>query len=170
MCNINRRVNWFEMKPALRAEIAQCRDMLKGRRPSSAREDDGGFNLRSLQAIAGHDPVATPNGIPLPVEKSLRASGQYTPSFYNFSFNLFDAAAEDRQIQEFNQSKWALIPEGEAYGYFERPEDLKNVLGLNLPYRTRRPVYEVGLRFAQNLAENWRVRGRVGNYLVYEHV
>jgi hypothetical protein len=25
------------------------------------------------------------------------------------------------------------------------------------------------VRFAQNLAENWKVRGVVGNYLVYEH-
>lgn len=170
MCNINRRVNWFEMKPVLRAEIAQCREILEGRRPRRVRTDDLAFNLQSLQAIVGHDPVATPNDLPLPVETSLRASGQYTPSFFSFSMNVYDVAAEDRQIQEFNQSKWALIPAGEEYGYVERPEDLKYALGFQLSYRTRRPVYAVGLRFAQNLAENWRVRGRVGNYLVYEHV
>ena len=43
------------------------------------------------------------------------------------------------------------------------------VLGLRLPYRSRRPVFVSGVRFAQNLAENWKVRGVVGNYLVYEH-
>ncbi len=78
-------------------------------------------------------------------------------------------AAEDRLIQEFNESKWALIPVWWSFGRVERPEDLKYALGIQFPYRTRRPVYTIGLRFAQNLAENWRVRGRVGDYLVYQH-
>ena len=99
----------------------------------------------------------------------LRVSGQYTPSFYNFYFNLFDAAAEDRQIGEFNESRWALIPVGANYDHVERPEDLQNVLGLRLPYRTRRPLFVIGPRFTQNLAENWKLRGKVGSYLVYAH-
>jgi hypothetical protein len=169
MTNINRSVNWFEMRPVLHAEAASCRDLLEGRRLSIAREDDGGFNLQILQAIVGHAPVATPDEIPLQVEESLRESGQYTPAFYDFSMSLLDADAEERQMREFNQSKWALIPVGETYGYAERPEDLKLVLGFQLPYRSRRPVYAEGLQFAENLAENWRVCGRVGNYLVYEH-
>jgi hypothetical protein len=158
------------MKPVLLAEAALSRDILEGKHPVRVRGDDGGFNLDRLQAIVGHDRVATPVEIPLQVEKSLRESGQYVPSFYNFYFNLFDAAGEDRQIQEFNQSRWALIPEGQTYEHVERPEDLENVLGLRLPYRTRRPVFAVGSRFAQNLAENWKVRGSVGDFLVYEHV
>jgi hypothetical protein len=169
MCNINREVNWFEMKPVVRAEAALFRDVIKGRHPTRVPRDDSGFDLHGLHAIVGHDPVATPVEIPLQVEKSLRESGQYTPSFYNFYFNLFDVAAEDRQIQEFNESKWALLPAGEKYGNVERPEDLGGVLGLRLPYRSRRPVFVIGTRFAQNLAENWKVRGVVGNYLVYEH-
>jgi hypothetical protein len=114
--------------------------------------------------------VATPEEIPLSVERALRESGQYTPTFYNFSMSLLDAGAEERQIQDLNKSEWALIPAGKRYGYVERPEDLKFALGIQLPYRTRRPVYAVGLRLEQNLAENWRVRGRVGEYLVYEHM
>ena len=170
MININRHVNSFEMRPVLHSEAVAWRDAVEHRRPNRVQEDDPGFNLRSLQAIVGHAPVATPVEVPLPVEDSLRDSGQYTPSFYNFSFNLFDAAAEDRQIKEFNQSKWALIPAGERYGYIERPEGLKYALGVRLPYRTKRPIYVVGLRFAKNLDENWRVQGRVGIYLVYEHL
>jgi hypothetical protein len=83
---------------------------------------------------------------------------------------VLDAAAEDREIQEFNQSKWALIPAGEAYGFVERPEDLKYALGFQLPYRTKRPIYVIGLWFAKNLRENWRIRGNIGQYQVYEHV
>jgi hypothetical protein len=168
MCNINRSVNWFEMKPVLHAEAAGFRDLLEGRRPTRKPADDGGFDLHGVQAIVGHDPVATPVEVPLSVEKMLRASGQYTPSFYNFYFNLFDAAAEDRQIEEFNESKWALLPPGK-YGNVERPEDLGVVMGLALPYRSRRPVFVMGPRFAQNLAENWKLRGKVGSYLVYAH-
>jgi hypothetical protein len=168
MCNINRSVNWFEMKPVLHAEAAGFRDLLEGRRPTRKPADDGGFDLHGVQAIVGHDPVATPVEVPLSVEKMLRASGQYTPSFYNFYFNLFDAAAEDRQIEEFNESKWALLPPGK-YGNVERPEDLGVVMGLALPYRSRRPVFVMGPRFAQNLADNWRLRGKVGSYLVYAH-
>jgi hypothetical protein len=165
MCNINRHVNGFELKPVLRAEVASFRDVVEGRRPRRIRQDDKGFSLQSLQAIVGHDPVATPLEIPLPVEDSLRASGQFTPSFYNFAFT----AVEDRWIQDFNESKWALLPAGENYEHAERPEDLEGVLGLRLPYRSRRPVFVTGVRFAKNLAENWKVRGVVGNYLVYEH-
>jgi hypothetical protein len=170
MCNINRRVNWFEIQPVLRSTALEWRAALAGRRPVDSRADDTEFNLLNLQAIVGHDPVATPDDISLSVEKALRESGQYTPSFYNFSMSLLDATAEEREIQEFNQSKWAMIPAGRKYGYVERPENLKFALGIQLPYRTRRPVYAVGLRFAQNLAENWRIRGTVGHYLVYEHV
>jgi hypothetical protein len=172
MCNINLRVNWFEIGPVLHSEAARCRAVVEGRRPIRVREDDRGFSLQSLQAIVGHDLVATPEEVPLAVEKSLRESGQYTPSFYCFSISVLDAAAEDRAIQELNESKWTLIPEGQAYGYVERPEDLKRVLWFQLPYpyRTRRPVYAVGMRFAKNLEENWRVQGRVGNYLVYKHM
>ncbi len=170
MCNINRRVNWFQLRPVLRSEAIFLRDIAEGRRPVAASPDEEGFSLQTLQAIVGHDPVATPDEIPLPVQKALRESGQYTPSFYDFSMSLLDADAENRQVLEFNQSKWALIPVGESYGYVERPEDLKLVLGFQLPYRTRRPIFAVGLHFAQNLAEHWRVRGRVGNFLVYEHM
>ncbi len=165
MCNINRHVNWFEMKPVLSAEAASFRDVLEGRGPRRILQDNEQFNIQSLQAIVGHAPVATPLEIPLRVEESLRASGQYTPSFYNFTFT----AAEDRQIQEFNESRWALLPAGHKYEKVERPEDLGVVMGLRLPYRSRRPVFVSGLRFEQNLAENWKVRGVVGNYLVYEH-
>jgi hypothetical protein len=170
MLNINRLANRIDMKPVMRAEATYYRDLLEGRHPSSVQDDKQGFTLQGLQAIVGRDPVATPVQIPLRVERYLRESGQYTPSFYNFYFNVFDAAAEDRQIEEFNESKWALIPDGATYGTIELPENMKTILGVQFPYRTKRPVYVVGARFVQNLATNWKIRGRVGPYLVYEHM
>ena len=165
MCILNLLVGRSEIGPVLHGAVARWRG-----KPIATPQRDGGFNLQSLQAIVGHDPVATPEEVPLQVEESLQESGQYVPPLYYFAMSVLDADAEERQIQDFNQSKWALIPAGPTFRNVERPEDLKNVLGLQLPYRTKRPVYVVGLRFAQNLAENWRVRGRMGNYLVYQHV
>jgi hypothetical protein len=170
MCRVNLRGGWLDIQPVLHSVRVICRDAVERRRPIRARGDDTGFDRQRLQAIVGHDPVATPEEIPLPVEESLRESGQYTPSFYYCSMGVLDAAAEDREIQEFNQSKWALIPAGEAYGFVERPEDLKYALGFQLPYRTKRPIYVIGLWFAKNLRENWRIRGNIGQYQVYEHV
>jgi hypothetical protein len=169
MCNINRRVNWFEIRPVLRATAEEWRGTLRRDRPVDATQADPAFDLSRLQAIVGHDPVATPYEIPLSVENALRKSGQFTPSFYSFGMSVLDASAEEREIEEFNQSKWALIPAGAGYGYVERPEDLKLVLGWQLPYRTRRPIYAVGLLFKRNLEENWIVRGKLGECLVYEH-
>ncbi len=105
MCNISRSVNWFEMGPVVHAEAAVFRDVLEGKRPVRVSRNEGGFDLRQPRAIVGHDPIATPVEVPLQVERALRAAVQYTPSFYGFYFNLFDAAAEDRQIQELNESK-----------------------------------------------------------------
>jgi hypothetical protein len=158
------------MGPVLHGSVAVFRDSMKGRRPVVMREDDEGFNLQSLQAIVGHDPVATPKVIPLSAEESLRISGQFIPTFYYYQMAILDTVGEDREIREFNSFRWALIPKGDEYRMAEVPEDLKFALGFQLPYRTKRRVYAVGLRFAKNLEEHWRVRGSVGQYLVYERL
>ena len=165
MCNINRREYQFEMHPILHNVVAGLTGL-----PEESHGTNMGFDVRGLQAIVGNDPVVLPEVVPLSVETSLREARQFTPTFYYFQTAILDTAAEDREIQEFNQSRWALIPQGETQTFVERPEDLRYALGMQLPYRTRRPVYTIGLRFAQNLQQNWRVRGRVGYYLVYEHI
>ena len=170
MCNLNRRQYWGEIHPAIHSVAVIYRDAVHGRHPLQSRGDVTEFDIQDLQAIVGHDLVATPEEIPLLVERSLKKSGQYTPAFYCFRIAILDPAAEDRDIQEFNSSKWALVPKGVRYGLAEVPEDLTYALGYRLPYRTKRPVYFVGLRFEKNLAEKWRIRGSVGQYLVYEHI
>ena len=171
MAGINRRENWWKLRPVLRAEAASSLGLLTGRVPLPSQENEESFNPSALQTIVGHEPVATPLEVSKQVEDSLRESGQYTPSFYNFYFNLFDRTAEDRQIKEFNQSKWALIPMGaENVNVIERPEDLGPVVGIDLHYRTSRPLFTIGPRFSDNLAGHWKARGTTGNYTVYEHV
>lgn len=167
MCNINRLVNWGEMSSVVHAEHRVLRDISNGRHPGPEREVEAQFNLKALQAIVGQDRVATPVEVTLPVENALRASGQYSPSFYYGDVAVFDVVAEDRYIKELNQSIWALIPEGPFSPHVERPEELAWALGFQLPYRTRRPVYALGVRFQKNLADNWQVQGKVGRYLIY---
>lgn len=170
MVRINWNENRFEMRPVLQAELHDWRDRLSGHAQGHMPAASDGFSMQALQSIVGHDPVATPVEVPLHVEEELRRSHQFTPSFYNFSFNLFDVAAEERQIAEFNQSRWALIPEHGWGQYVERPENLGTIMGVQLPYRTRRPVHVVGMIFDQNLQQNWQIAGRVGGFIVYRRL
>jgi hypothetical protein len=165
MCALNLVGTRGQIGPVVHGAIAK----LKGR-PIPTPGTDPGFDLQGLQAIVGRAPVVLPEWVPLQVEASLRRAGQYTPTFYYFQTAILDPAGEDREIQEFNQSKWALIQKAESRGYFEGPEQLGTALGFQLPYRTKRPVYQVGVWFEQNLAKNWKVRGQVGRYTVYENV
>ena len=170
MCSINIRGGLFQISPVVRGTAAIYGIALPKRHSGNPQMSDAGFSLNGLQTIVGHDPVATPEEIPLSVEESLRKSGQYTPAFYMFGMGILDRGGEERDIQEFNSSKWALIPKGVKRGWAEVPEDLTYALGYSFHYRTKWPVYVVGQRFEKNLAENWRVRGNVGQFIVYEHL
>ena len=170
MVSINRTVNWSHIQPVLHGVKELFLGAVKRSPPLNVEPVDAGFDLNGLQTIVGHDRVATPVAVSLGVEESLRESGQFTPSFYCFSMAILDAAAEKRQIREMNQYRWALIPAGGGYDYRELPERLKGVLGLQLPYRTRRPIFPSGARFERNLEDNWRPRGKIQGYILYEHV
>lgn len=151
-----------EIGPVVHSTIAE----LKGRR-APVPGTDFAFSMRNLQAIVGDGSVVVPNQVPAQVEAALREAGQRAPAFYYYQVGILNADAENRELQEFNQAKWALIPRDSHYRYFELPG---NLLGFGIGYPTRRPVYVIGIRFAQNLEENWRVRGSVGKYLVYERL
>jgi hypothetical protein len=92
MCDINRRGGRFQIEPVLDLTAQQWRGTLEGWRPADVRHDDSVFDLKRLQAIVGHDPVATPYEIPLSVEKVLRESRQFAPSFYSFGMSVLDAS------------------------------------------------------------------------------
>jgi hypothetical protein len=165
MCSINLLVSRGEIGPLVHGSIAE----MKGR-PIPTPGTDFRFDLQSLQAIVGHDSVVLPEWLPLQVETSLRAAGQYTPTFYYFQTAILDANAEDREIEELNQSKWTLIPQGTLHQYYEHAEEMKESVGFQLPYRSSRPIYAIGLKFDRNLQRNWKVQGHFGKYLVYENV
>jgi hypothetical protein len=132
-------------------------------------DDERSLGLAKLQAIVGEDPVATPYMVNLGVEEQLKRSGQYRPSFYWYYVGVLDYAAETRRINEFNQSKWALIPTGARETLSETPDALVHVAGFALPYRSKRQPYVAGERFYDNLRANWQPAGEVDGYTVYRH-
>jgi len=131
----------------------------------------GPFDLKSLQAIVGNDPVALPLTMPLPVEEALKSSGQFVPTFYDCEWSILDASAEDRQIKEMNTSHWVLLPQGPTPMFTETSSSVAPYLGHRLPYRSpyriKREPYLIGRRFEENLQENWQPYAELGKYEVY---
>ncbi len=129
------------------------------------------FDLKSLQAIVGNDPVAIPLTVPMPVEEALRSSGQYIPTFYDCEWSVLDASAEDRQLKELNASRWALLPEGSIGMFAETQDSVAPYLGHRLPYHSPYPMkhepYVIGKRFEENLRANWKPYAELGKYEVY---
>ena len=134
-------------------------------------EDYRPFDVKSLQAIVGNDPVALPLSVPLPVEEALKRSGQFIPTFYDFDWSILDASAEDRQIKEMNASRWALLPKGPIPMYIETPDNIGPWLGhrgpYHSPYRMKHEPYPIGRRFQENLQANWQPYAEVGKLEVY---
>ena len=129
--------------------------------------EDVSFDIQQLDDIAGHAPVATPFGVPLSVEKELKRSGQYTPAYYCALTGVYDAGAEDRLIQELNQSQWALLPLDAELHITETPLDTRFVMGFQITYPERHAPYVVGDRFNENLATQWQASGAIGDFELY---
>jgi hypothetical protein len=125
------------------------------------------FEIAKLQQVVGTDRVATPYEIPLKVEEALRRSNQFTPSIYCFKMDIFDRSAEVNQINDFNTSRWALLPKGMDFLLYESTTTSSAVLGYALPYREKSPPYVVGKLFKDNLATNWRPYKEMDDYILY---
>jgi hypothetical protein len=134
-------------------------------------EDYGPLDLKGLQAIVGNDPVALPLTVPVPVEETLKRSGQFIPTFYDREWSILDTSAEDRQLKEMNAARWALLPEGPIGMFTETQDSVAPHLGHRLPYHSPYPMkrepYVIGRRFEENLQANWQLCAELGKYEVY---
>lgn len=126
------------------------------------------FDVAKLQQIVGTDRVATPYEVPLKIEEALRRFDQFTPSIYCFKMDIFDRSAEVSQINDFNTSKWALLPKGMGFSIYEDHRSSVVPLGFALPYREKHPPYVVGKLFKDNLATNWRPYAEMDGYIIYK--
>ena len=125
------------------------------------------FEEDALDAVVGGEKVATPYMVPLEVEEQMRSRGLYQADFYFYMTAVLDAAGEERKIRAFNQSLWAMLPAGPEYRFEETQAVANSIMGISLPYRAKRLPYIVGARFSENLHENWRPVGTVGQFIVY---
>ncbi len=149
--------------------VSRVSPTLSRRLVMDRQQEDVSMVMARLHSIVGNDRVATPEVVDLTLEQALQASGQYTPTFYYFQTAVLDATAEDREIEEFNTSRWALIPKGMNPAYTETLASAARSVGFDLHYRERRAPYVVGLKFTRNLEENWQPYGDAGDYEVYRH-
>lgn len=126
------------------------------------------FSIDQLRAVT-HDPVITPEFVPLRVENDLKASHQYVPTFYYFGPAL-DQAGAVRQTDELNRYGWALVPVEAPYRYTETPASTAPLLGLRFPYRSiRQPPWIAGDLLAGTLEHTWVPVQRIGDFMLYRH-
>jgi len=147
--------------------LLQTHSLSRTKRLIQFKTPEQPFEIGKLNALVGSAPVATPIEISLSVERALRASGQYTPSFFCYSLKgVLDDSAERRAIDDLNQSQWALLPANFNPTFTDAVHG-NGRLKLQLPYRLVRPPYVIGLRWKQNLADHWQIAGTAGDYLVF---
>jgi hypothetical protein len=125
------------------------------------------FDVDALVALVGGETVATPYVIPFNVEEQLQNRGLYRPDFYDHMIAVLHSSAEDRKIKDFNAASWAVLPMSPEFRESETQTLADQVLGVRLPYKAKRMPYVVGVRFSENLHQNWRVAGTVGEFIVY---
>ena len=129
--------------------------------------DDHSFDIGQLTAIIGRSPVVVPFTLPLYAEEEIKAAGLLTPSYYCSLIGVLDAGGEQREIDEFNTSQWALLPEKLIARWTETPDNTKFAMGIQLTYPEKHPPYIIGERFNENLAVHWQPVSKIGIYEVY---
>jgi hypothetical protein len=164
-----------QLEPIAKIAFAKLHAGSGLRSPLTAKQrmmfgEDDSFDLGQLQAIVGHDRVATPFIVPVDVQKKLIDSGQFTPSYFAWRIAVLDISTEQQDIAEINASRWALVPKKSVFSITEEPEQLRAILGMKLTYHRIRPPYTAGRIFTENLASRWKLVGMVGTYSVYERL
>jgi hypothetical protein len=124
------------------------------------------FDVDRVQDIVGRSKVKVPLQVPLEVEEALRQRDLYCPGFYLFDAGLFDRNSEEKKIAEMNASVWALLPPGELRSE-ETVKSTAFLLGVEFPYKERRPTYVVGSLFMANLRDNWQPVAIIDSYTLY---
>ncbi len=137
-------------------------------RRTPARGDEG-IDLGRLEAAVGSGGIAIPIYAPQTVVDDLTRSGQIRPGY--FSGLGWDAAAEQRTIDDMRQAEFALVPT-QTVLFTEDMDNtrIKRILRLGYIYRQRRPPFVVGLMIERELAEHWKAVGRFGSYTLYRRI
>jgi hypothetical protein len=130
-------------------------------------DNSASFDFARLERCTGGAPVYTPYPIGLSLEKELRQTGQFVPSFYDFDTAVLNRAAELRQVAEMNANEWALIPSGSPFNWSATASMASTPMGIRLPYKDARQGYVVGKLMQQDLATDWQPYAAIDEYVLY---
>jgi hypothetical protein len=154
-------------KPTL--VLLRTRSIYQAEQAISRVPADPPFDVQMLQNTVGTTPVATPFPIPPDVTDKIEKAGLFTPSYYFALVDVYDATAEQRLVDDFNRSQWALLPQNPRVYMTETPRATGSAMGIQLSYPEKRPPYVVGNLFNQNLVSQWAPIQAIGSYEVYRH-
>jgi hypothetical protein len=129
------------------------------------------LDMQRLEAIVGHDTIATPQDIDWTVEQQLRQSGHFRPDFFSFMASVISEQAEQRKVRAMDEAKWMLLPEPPGGIFAETPDVVGLLQGITLPYRVRNPaLYLHNSILHQDLVEHWRPVADFGRYRLYQNL
>lgn len=152
------------------AGLAARRSPLLGYLLSRQAAQEPPVDIAEMTSYVGHDAVATPMEISPTVEAQLRQAHLYSPGYFAFWVDTMNLRTEERVVAEANAHRWMLMPVWWRRELVHVPENTKLFQGLDLHYRTRKPLlYEPGALFDENLKRHWSKVQTFGWYVLYEH-
>jgi hypothetical protein len=129
------------------------------------------LDMQRLEAIVGHDTIATPDDIDWPIEEQLRQTGHFRPDFFSFMAGVLSLDREQQKVASMDAARWALLPEPPEGIWTETPEVLGVLQGISLPYPVRHPpLYLHNSVLHQDLREHWRPVADFGRYRLYQNL
>lgn len=128
------------------------------------------FDETQLERYVHGAPVNTPVAFGFNIEQYLREKGEFVPTFYNFGTAVLDESAERRQIDGFKVSDWMLLPKYYGPMQSETPENTQWMMGISLPYRTKREPYTLFQKLQLETQHSWKPVADLGSCILYHRV
>lgn len=127
------------------------------------------LDVAQFERFVGTATVATPVEIEWPVEQELRRTGHFRSDYYSFSA-VFSRAAEQRKVQELDETQWALIP---LFSGGIGAEDIAQIgllQGVQFPYPARHPIlYLHNQLIFDELRTQWHPVADIDGYRLFAH-
>jgi len=124
-------------------------------------------DMDKLQGIVGHARIFAPYGLSLAMEEHLRQRRLFQPGTYFDLRDVMNPPAEQGHITEMEAQAWALVPASGPTFVSESPESTQFVMGIPLPYHSKRPAYVTGVLMDRELHTHWHAVANIHDSLLY---
>ena len=132
-------------------------------------EEDMDVDFARLEVLTHGQRVAAPIVTPWHTTRDLIRLGQYEPSYYVFMVGVWDDPSERRKIADMRHAPYALVADWKyetAHPDFETSL-ISRVFRFGYRYHPNHAPWIQGALLQQELAVNWTLVGKAGDYLVY---